>query len=151
MAIIRWYERPESGRPGQVMNRLQREMNRLFTDYSAGESPFAPAVFPPVNIGEDGENLYVRAEMPGIELGELEISIEGESITLRGLRKPLVAEEETCFHRRERESGRFRRILSLPSRVDHENVSAVFKNGVLKVRLPKAKEAIARQIKVASE
>jgi HSP20 family protein len=151
MAIIRWYERPGSGRPGQVLGKLQREMNRLFTDYGTGESPFAAAVFPPVNVSEDGENLYVRAEIPGVELDELEISVEGESMTLRGLRKPLVAEEETCFHRRERESGRFRRILSLPSRVDQENVSAVFKNGVLKVTLPKAKEAIARQIKVSSE
>jgi HSP20 family protein len=151
MALIRWYQRPEPSRPGQIMDRLQREMNRLFTDYGTGESPFGCAVFPPMNVSEDDENIYVRAEMPGVSPDELEISVEGESVTLRGQRKPLEAEEGTSFHRQEREGGRFRRILSLPSRVEHEKTAASYRDGILKIVLPKAKEVLPRQIKVSAE
>ena len=151
MAFIRWYERPGASRSGQVLDRLQREMNRVFSDYLTGESPMRAVPFPPVNISEDDANLYVRAEMPGIKLDDIEISVERESLTIHGQRKPAEAAEGTSFHRQEREGGRFRRIMSLPSSVEFEEAVATFKNGVLKIVLPKAKEAQPRQIKVSQE
>ena len=151
MAFIRWYERPGASRSGQVLDRLQREMNRIFSDYLAGESPMQAVPFPPVNVSEDETNLYVRAEMPGISLDDIDISVERESLTIRGLRKPAQAAEGTSFHRQEREGGRFRRIVSLPSSVDFENAAATFRDGILKIVLSKAKEAQPRQIKVARE
>jgi HSP20 family protein len=150
MAIIRWYEQPDFQRFSGELDRIKREMNRLFSDFRGrGSSLLHTGVFPPVNLSEDAGNLYLRAELPGIQPEDIEICVEGETLTLKGERK-LAATENVSFHRREREGGRFRRILSLPSRVNAEAVSAVFKNGVLKIVLPKAPEAQPKQIKVAT-
>ncbi len=151
MAIVRWYERPNIRGVGEQMERMQREMNRLFSDFTGrGASPMQAGVFPPLNVAEDQESLYVRAELPGISPEDIEISVEGETLTLRGERK-LLAAENVSYHRREREAGRFRRILTLPMRINPETVNATFKNGVLKITLPKAEEAKPKQIKIKSE
>lgn len=152
VAIIRWYDRPETVRPVEMLERLQREMNRIFSDFSGRRlASLQGAVFPPVNLSEDGENLYVRTELPGMKPEDLEISVEGETLTIRGEKKLAEGGENVSYHRRERESGRFRRIMTLPTRVDPENVSAAFKNGVLKIVLPKAPEVRPKQITVKSE
>jgi len=151
MAVIRWYEQPELTRSGGELERMKREMNRLFSDFfGKGTSSFRTGVFPPVNLGEDSENLYLRSELPGIQPEDIEISVEGDTITLKGERK-LQAAENVSFHRREREGGRFRRIVTLSTKIDTDAVKAVFKNGVLKIVLPKVAEARPKQIKVATE
>lgn len=151
MAIVRWYERPEARGLGGQMERMQREMNRLFSDFfGRGAAAGQAGVFPPLNVAEDQENLYVRAELPGIKPEDIEISVEGETLTLRGERK-LNAPENVSYHRRERESGQFRRILTLPSRINPDAVNASFRNGVLKVVLSKAEETKPRQIMIKSE
>lgn len=150
MVPIRWYERPPAGRPAQIFERLQREVNRLFASVSSGEPSFRANVFPPVNISEDDENLYIRAEMSGIDPNELEIAVEGESVTLRGEKK-IETEEEVGYHRREREGGRFRRVVTVPGRIEAEGVSAVFRDGILKLTLPRAKETPPKQVKITSE
>jgi HSP20 family protein len=152
MAIIRWYERPDFFRIGGEMERLQREMNKLYSDFfGKGEAPSRLGVFPPVNVSEDTKNLYVHAELPGIAPEELEISVHGETLTIRGERKLPEADENVSYHRREREGGRFHRVISLPTQIDPEAVDARFQNGVLKVVLPKTPEAQLKQIKVKSE
>ena len=150
MAIIRWYEQPDFRRFSGEMDRIKREMNRLFSDFRGrGPSLLHSGVFPPVNVSEDTENLYLRTELPGIQPEDIEISVEGDTLTLKGERK-LATAENVSFHRREREGGRFRRVLSLPSRINTEGVSAVFKNGVLKIILPKAVEARPKQVQVTT-
>jgi HSP20 family protein len=152
MAIIRWYERPDFFRIGEEMERLQREMNRLYSDFfGRGESTFRLGVFPHVNVSEDSENLYVRAELPGIMPEDIEISVQGETLTLRGEKKLPEAGENVNYHRREREGGLFRRIISLPTKINPEAVDARFTNGVLKVILPKAPEVRPKEIKVKVE
>lgn len=152
MAIIRWYERPTLPRSFDVMGQLKKEMDRLFTDFSGRTaSPHRTGVFPPINVSEDGENLYVRSELPGIEPDDIEISVEGETLTLRGERKLPETGEGVNYHRREREAGRFRRIITLPARINPDGVDATFKNGVLKIVLPKATEARAKQVKVKTQ
>ena len=89
--------------------------------------------------------------MPGIEPDDIEVHVEGDTLTLRGERKLPEAGEGVNYHRREREGGRFRRIVTLPVRIDPNGVEAAFKNGVLNIVLPKAAEARARQIKVRTE
>jgi HSP20 family protein len=129
---------------------MQREMNRLYSTVKGrGGSPFRSDVFPHVNISEDADNLYVHSELPGMLPDEIDISVEGDTVTLRGERKLPVA-ENVSYHRREREAGRFRRIFSLPFRVNADAVSAVFKDGVLKITLPKAEEAKPKQIQIKS-
>jgi HSP20 family protein len=152
MAIIRWYDRPASPRPGGVMEQWKREMDRLFADFAGRTvSSYRTGVFPPLNVSEDHEKLYVSSELPGMEPDDLEIHVEGDTLTLRGERKLAEAGEGVSFHRREREGGRFRRIVTLPARIDPNGVEAAFQNGVLNIVLPKATEARARQIKVRTE
>ena len=152
MAIIRWYERPTLPRSFDVMGQLKKEMDRLFSDFTGRTvSPHRAGVFPPINVSEDGENLYVRSELPGIEPEDIEISVEGETLTLRGERKLPEAGEGVNYHRREREAGRFRRIITLPARINPDGVEAAFKDGVLKNVLPKAVEARAKQVKVKTQ
>jgi HSP20 family protein len=151
MALIRWIDRPEFSRVSDELERMQREMNRMFSGGTGrGLSPFRGDVFPAVNVSEDADSLYVRAELPGMLPEEIDISVEGDTVTLRGERK-LQTAENVNYHRREREAGRFRRIFTLPTRVNPEAVGASFKNGVLKITLPKAEEVKPKQIQIKSE
>ncbi len=151
MALIRWtptlmgWERD----PFSELERMRREMNRLFsTIFPARSFGRAAGVFPPVNISEDAENIYVRAELPGIKATDIEISLEDNSLIIKGERKIPEEGENVTYHRREREEGTFRRIISLPTKIDAEKVTATSKNGVLEVVLPKAPESKPRQIEV---
>ena len=154
MAVVRWkpgffgWHRD----PFSEMNRLRRDMDRIFGDYSAGRG-IAPAagVFPALNISEDDSNLYVRAELPGVNPEDIEMTTKENNLILKGERKIAAEGEKVSYHRRERDAGKFRRIISLPTRVDADKVTAVCKNGVLTVTLPKAAEAKPRQITVKSE
>ncbi len=148
MAIVRWHDQPSLFRMGEEMGRIQREMNRIMNTFSGLQpSLFRAGVFPPVNLTEDENNLYVRSELPGLDPEDIEISVEGDTLTLRGERK-LKTAENVNYHRREREAGRFRRVLSLPTRVSTEAVQATCRNGVLTIVLPKAEEAKPRQVKI---
>lgn len=152
MAIVRWYDRPTSPRPLGLMEQWKQEMDRLFSDFTGRTvTSHRAGVFPPLNVSEDSEKLYVSSELPGIEPDDIEIHVEGDTLTLRGERKLPEAGEGVNYHRREREGGRFRRIVTLPVRIDPDGVEAAFKNGVLNIVLPKAAEARARQIKVRTE
>lgn len=131
------------------MEKVRQEWTRLFSDFF-GRSPSPPGtgVFPPVNLSEDNDRYYVRAELPGVMPEDIEISMEGETMTLSGEKKWTEAGENAHFHRREREAGRFRRIVTLPSRINPDGVDASFQNGVLTVTLAKAPEVKPKQIKV---
>jgi len=154
MAVIRWkpglfgWHRD----PFSEMDRLRREMDRIYSAFTEGRG-IAPAagVFPALNMSEDDHNLYVRAELPGVDPENIEITTKENNLILKGERKIAPEGEKVSYHRKERDSGKFRRIVSLPTRVDSDKVTAICKNGVLTVTLPKAEEAKLRQISVRSE
>jgi HSP20 family protein len=151
MAVIRWkpglygWHRD----PFAEMGQLRSEMDKLL-DAFAGRRGIAPTagVFPALNVSEDEENLYVRAELPGVLPGDIEITTKENNLVIKGERKIAAEGEKASYHRREREAGSFRRIISLPTRVDSSQVTAACKNGVLTVTLPKAAEVKPRQIEV---
>ena len=153
MAVVRWkpglfgWHRD----PFSEMDRLRREMNSLLGTFTGrrGVAPTA-GVFPALNVSDDENNIYVRAELPGVAPDDIEITTKENNLIIKGERKIAAEGEKVSYHRREREAGTFRRIISLPSRVDANKVTAVSKNGVLTVTLPKAAEAKPRQIKVKS-
>jgi HSP20 family protein len=134
------------------VNRLQDEMNRLFDRWGvSGGRMFSRAVaFPALNIWEDDDNLFVEAELPGLELSDLEIYVSGENqLSLKGERK-LPALEKGTWHRQERGYGAFSRLVELPYAVKAERVTAQFRNGVLTITLPKREEVKPRKIEVKS-
>lgn len=152
MAIIRYPGFSEFANPLREMERLRREMDHLFGNLTRGRAPFTATsgVFPAVNVNEDVTNFYVQAELPGIKPQDVEISVEGNTLTLRGERKS-DAVENAGYHRRERGAGKFHKALTLPSEVNAEAVSAECKNGVLKLVLPKAEHAKPRKVSIKTE
>jgi HSP20 family protein len=111
------------------------------------EAPFA-GVFPLMNVTEDKDNYYVRAELPGVQAGDLDISVTGDSFSVAGERKIPAEDAAARYHRKEREAGKFSRIMTLPGQIDTEKVDASCVNGVLTVILPKAAAAKPKQISV---
>jgi len=142
-----WYLRS----PFDELERMRRELDRLSGDFSGSVFRLPSAgVFPLVNVTEDPDNYYVRAELPGVKTDELGISVTGDTLTLSGERKLPEENEKASYHRREREAGSFSRVISLPSRLNVDKVKAHAEDGVLTVVLPKAESAKPRQIAVKS-
>ena len=132
------------------LNQLQQEMNRLFSRWGedGGRWLGAPAGYPAVNVWEDADQVFVEAELPGLDLKDLEIYVTGgNQLTLKGERKA-NAPEKGLWHRQERVFGKFSRSLTLPFNVDADKVDAHFDNGVLLVKLPKHESARSRKITV---
>ena len=132
------------------MKRLQEEMEQWFGRGAGMNDPrrFAHSVYPLLNAWEHDDNLYVEAELPELELSDLEIFVNGDNqLSIKGERKQPEGENGT-WHRRERGHGKFSRMVELPQYVDSDKVTAEFKHGVLTVTLPKRKEAKARRIEV---
>jgi HSP20 family protein len=101
-----------------------------------------------INVTEDNDRLYVRAELPGIKANEIEISATGNNLSIGGERKLAPENEVASYHRRERETGVFRRTISLPNDIDSSRVEANYRNGILTVTLPKAELSKPKQISV---
>lgn len=129
------------------MDKLQREMNRLFSDFYPRRIRTAPS-YPAVNIWTSEDNAFVTAEMPGIKSEDIDISIVDDTVTLSGTREPEELDEGTRYHRRERGFGKFTRNIQLPFNVDVNHVEAVFENGVLQISLPRAEADKPRKIAV---
>jgi HSP20 family protein len=137
--------------PFTELEHLQRQMDNLFKNVAGVERyPRRVGVYPLVNISEDPDHIYVRAELPGVSPEDLDITIKDQQLVLRGERKIPTEEKKVNYHRRERESGFFRRVLRLPAQVDPAKVEAVSKDGVLTITLAKPEEVKPRQISVKS-
>lgn len=135
--------------PLRELEQLQRSMDRLFQNaFGLERSPWRVGVYPLVNISEDRDHIYVRAELPGVKAEDLEITIQDNSLILRGQRQIAAEEKQVNYHRRERESGFFRRIVALPARIQADKVEATSKDGILTIKLAKPEEVKPRKIQV---
>ena len=122
---------------------FQDTVNRLFSDQTSAR-PWAPSV----DIFETDNELVLKADVPGVELKDIDIRIENGTLLLKGERKFERDEKNKGFHRQERSYGSFVRYFTVPETVDTENVKADFQNGVLTVTLPKKEVAKPKAIKV---
>ncbi len=153
MAILRYpnWRWPDVSNAMEDFERARRQMDRLLSVFTGGVGTPAPSgVFPPLVVSEDGDKIYVSAEIPGIKAEDLDISVIGRTLTLSGERKPEEAVNVT-YHRRERKWGSFRKALTLPEDVNAEAIQAECKDGVLHVILPKAEHVKPRKIAIKSE
>ena len=134
---------------------LQDRVNRIFresfspegSDEALTTSNFAP----PVDVYEDEHNITLKIEVPGIDEKDINVTIENNTLTVRGERRFEKDEKEENFHRVERMYGSFTRSFTLPNTVDPEQVSAHYEKGVLKIGLAKKAEAKPKLIKVNVE
>jgi HSP20 family protein len=142
MAITRWD-------PFREVVSMQNRLNTLFRDMNEGENPLTTGAFvPAVDIYEDDKKVVLKLEVPGVEQKDLDVSVEKNTLTVKGERKFDAEEKEENFHRIERRYGSFYRAFTLPSIVDTEHVEAKYNAGVLKLELLKKPEAQPKQIKV---
>ncbi len=147
MSIIRFMD-PPFFRPGlSDFERMRREMDKLMQrkDYNTPFSVGTP-VFPPLNIYEDNNNIYVKAEAAGVEADKINISVEGDNLTISGEREQQG--KDMSYHRQEIETGKFSRAVTLPTKINIDAVTARFKNGILAITLPKAEEVKPKKIEV---
>jgi HSP20 family protein len=142
MAITRWD-------PFREVAALQNRVNSLFRDFNDGESSLTTTNFiPSVDIYEDEKRIVLKLEVPGIPEKDLDVTVENNTLVVKGERKFEKEEKEENFHRIERRYGSFSRAFTLPTTVETENIDAKYENGVLKLELKKKPEAQPKQIKV---
>jgi len=145
MALIRW-------QPFREMDDFQQELSRVFDrlgyNYSDPKNDRLTPFVPPAEMEETEEAFHLRLEVPGMNPDDLEIQVSAENISIRGERKSESKTEENGMKRSEFRYGTFQRLIPLSSRIDHNNVQADYKNGVLELTLPKAEEEKQKAVKV---
>jgi HSP20 family protein len=149
MALQLWRPRLMARAPFRELARLEREMEDMFGRLPAWpwgepERGWAPAV----DLIDHKDELVLRADLPGLEEKDIEVTVQDGSLVIRGERKEEKEEKKEDYYCSERTYGMFARTLPLPTGVDADRVKATFKNGVLEVHLPKAAEAKGRRIEV---
>lgn len=137
------------------LSQLHRELDRIF-DFEGSRWPAPFRTFgllegawtPAVDVHEDKEAVRVKAELPGLKKSDMELTVQGDTLLIRGERKHESEEKKENYHRVERVYGQFHRAIPLPAPVKADAIRATYKDGVLEVVLPKKEEAKARQIQV---
>lgn len=144
-----WPLRPTFELPFADFDQLRQQMVRLFDGVSGSTlGELGVGVFPPINITQDSDNFYVRAEVPGIEPKDLDISALGRRLVISGKREIRKESEQASYHRKERAEGDFNRTVTLPVEFDAGRVDAGYNSGILTITLPKVEAAKPRQIVV---
>ncbi|MBI4781513.1 MAG: Hsp20/alpha crystallin family protein [Oscillatoriophycideae cyanobacterium NC_groundwater_1537_Pr4_S-0.65um_50_18] len=142
MALIRW-------QPFQEMEYLQRDMNRLFDRLTATDGEGSRTAFvPPAELQETEDAIHLRLEVPGITPQDLDIQVSADAVSISGERKEEIKTEDKGMTRTEFRYGRFQRVIPLPFRVQNTNTQADYKDGILKLVLPKAEEEKNKVFKV---
>jgi len=151
MLIRRIFNNPALYRnPFNELERMRRQMDALAGNMFSGapQQATASGVYPALNVTEDKDKYFIRAELPGLKQEDLDIQATGKSISISG-QKTIAPEDETAkYHRREREAGKFSRIIDLPDNINTEKVEASLANGILTITIPKAEIAKPRQITI---
>ena len=131
--------------PFRELERLRRAMDNV----AAGAPGYETAgVFPLTNVSEDQDNYYVRAELPGMAADQIDITATVDKVSISGERAISEEGEGVVYHRRERDSGTFSRMIGLPGPVDPDKVEASFGDGMLTIKLPKSEASKPKQIAV---
>lgn len=146
MALVRWD-------PARELDALQGDMNRLFDNFfgrregAGGDYPSRRWV-PAMDLVETEDDLVLRADLPGVKRGDIEIEVKDRVLTISGERRAQHEDKREGFHRVERSFGRFSRSLELPQGISADEVSADFSDGVLEVRIPKPEERKPTRIEI---
>jgi HSP20 family protein len=133
------------------INRLRREMDDIFNRIF-GETPLSKIGFgrwqPLVDISETDTHLIVKAELPGIDAKDVDISITGDRLTIKGEKQQEKEEKEENYYRSERYYGAYQRVIDLPASVEEDKTEASFDKGILTITLPKVEKIKKKKIKI---
>ncbi len=135
---------------------LRNEMDQLFDNFLTGSLPGArilgdgrETLIPNLDMREDGSSITIEAELPGLDIKDVELTVENGVLSISGEKKLEKREEKSDYHLMERRYGRFERALRLPESIDENKIEAKFDKGILRVTLQKKPEAIRQQKKIA--
>jgi HSP20 family protein len=146
--LVRWD-------PFRDLVSIQDELNRLFGRTFTGSEPMRPtatgAWMPSMDVYETEDEIVAKLELPGIEPGDVDVSVEDSTLTVSGKREFSNEIKEENYHRVERRYGSFARSITLPRTADTEQVRAAFDKGVLTVEVPKVEKAKPRKIEIKAE
>lgn len=151
MIYRRFYNLPSYGfhNAFEQLDRMRRQFDRLFGDVQGPSRGLLGAgVFPQINLTEDADKFYVRAELPGVKSDDLEMQATAKNLSIAGERKIEAENEGVRYHRREREAGKFSRMITMPTEIDPERIEAKLQDGILTIRVPKAEAVKPRQITI---
>lgn len=141
-------------RPFRELTTLRDEMDRMWERF-LGEwptvEPFRREWTPSLDVSETKNNIVVKAEAPGVDPKDIDISLTGDVLTIKGEKKQEKEEKDQNYHRVERSYGVFERSVRLPQEVQSDKIEASYKNGILKITLPKSEEANKKEIKIKVE
>ena len=135
--------------PTHYFDPISKMLDRLWE--GVNWTPFEGRHYPPLELTESDESVVVKAELPGLKPEDIELSVEGNSLTIRGEKKESSEKKEENYYHTERYYGSFCRVVALPSEVNTEKVTADFDNGVLAVTLPKVEESQRKRVEVKSK
>jgi len=141
-------------RPLEGLSSLKRDMDRLWDSFFGedwGLTRWREGWSPTLDVSETKDNLIVKTELAGVDPKDVDISLTGEVLTIKGEKKDEKEEKEENYHLMERSYGSFSRSMRLPVEVDQDKVKASYKNGVLKITLPKTEKTKSKAIKVSIE
>lgn len=132
------------------LNQWREELRDLASNLFAdtGDGWFAGQTIPSLDLSETSDAVQVRMDVPGVNVKDIDIQINGNLLTISGKREEEKEEKDRTYHRVERTSGSFSRTVTLPCPVDEAKVDAQYREGILTVAMPKTAEAQARKIKV---
>ncbi len=148
MALVPYLKRQRT-----ELDRLHHDVDDLFRSFFGdwGTSRFERTMWPSLDIIEKGDNLEVTAEVPGCKAEDIDISVQGNILTISGEKKMTEERKEEGYYMQERSYGSFRRDVTLPSEIDPSKIDATYKEGVLHLTLPKSEKAKAVKVKVKEE
>jgi len=138
----------ETKNPFSELENMRRQVDRLYQGLFSPSGRPGAGVFPLINLTEGKERYMIRAELPGVNSAELDIQATANTLSLAGERKIPEEKSGAKYHRRERESGRFSRVISLPGEINPDKVEASLVNGILTISVSKAEASKPRQISV---
>lgn len=153
MALIPWRPREDWWDPFTDLERIQKEMNRMFNLSLAHEGNREIGILdgawsPAVDIYDSKDNVMVKADIPGLTKDDIEVTVQGDTLFIKGEKKQEKEVKEKDYIRTERFYGNFQRAVRLPAEVQSDKVEATYKNGVLELVLPKSEKAKPKQIKL---
>lgn len=143
MVLVRW-------EPFREIEALQRQMNRLFDELMPTDREGARSItfVPPAEMEETPDAIHLKIEIPGMDAKDLDVQVSAESVSITGERKSETKTEDKGMTRTEFRYGKFQRVIPLPARVQNTNVQAEYKDGILKLTLPKVEEEKNKVVKV---
>ena len=150
-----WFKREEPSGSGELLParggddplaRMHREMDRLFEDFfGAFDKPSnwhsELVLKPSIDIAESKKAYRISVEVPGVDEGDIDLTLDGDALIISGEKQQDSEDDEDGYHRVERSYGSFRRVLTLPTDADADRITAKFRNGVLRIEIPRTREA----------